>query len=64
MKTQIRLIDWCYVCVFEGLGWASLNTALHGSVAVMIDLGGSSANKENLLRIHSGPANRLKETVQ
>ena len=48
----------------EGLGWASLNTGLHGSVAVMIDLRGSSANTENLLRICSGPANRLKETVQ
>ena len=30
----------------------------------MIDLHGSSANTENLLRIRSGPANRLKETVQ
>ena len=30
---------------------------------VMIDLRGTSANMENLLRIHSGPANRLKETV-
>ena len=33
-------------------------------MAVMIDLHGSSANTENLLRIRSGPANRLKETVQ
>ena len=33
-------------------------------MAVMIDLRGSSANTENLLRIHSGPANRLKETMQ
>ena len=33
-------------------------------MAVMIDLRGSSANMENLLRIRSGPANRLKETVQ
>ena len=33
-------------------------------MAVMIDLHGSSANMENLLRIRSGPANRLKETVQ
>ena len=32
-------------------------------MAVMIDLRGSSANTENLLRIRSGPANRLKETV-
>ena len=32
-------------------------------MAVMIDLGGSSVNTENLLRICSGPANRLKETV-
>ena len=32
-------------------------------MAVMIDLHGSSANTENLLRIRSGPANRLKETV-
>ena len=32
-------------------------------MAVMIDLRGSSANMENLLRIRSGPANRLKETV-
>ena len=32
-------------------------------MAVMIDLRGSSANMENLLRIHSGPTNRLKETV-
>ena len=32
-------------------------------MAVMIDLCGSSANTENLLRIHSGTANRLKETV-
>ena len=48
----------------EGLGWASLNTGLHGSMTVMIDLRGSSANTENLLRIRSGPANRLKETVQ
>ena len=31
-------------------------------MAVMIDLCGSSANMENLLRIRSGPANRLKET--
>ena len=30
----------------------------------MIDLRGSSATMENLLRICSGPANRLKETVQ
>ena len=30
----------------------------------MIDLRGSSANMEKLLRIRSGPANRLKETVQ
>ena len=29
-------------------------------MAVMIDLRGSSANTENLLRIRSGPANRLK----
>ena len=47
----------------EGLGCASLNTGLHGSVVVMVDLHGSSANMENLLRIHSGPTNRLKETV-
>ena len=33
-------------------------------MAVMIDLRGSSANTKNLLRICSGPANRLKETVQ
>ena len=33
-------------------------------MAMMIDLRGSSANMENLLRIRSGPANRLKETVQ
>ena len=33
-------------------------------MAVMIDLRGSSVNMENLLRIHSGSANRLKETVQ
>ena len=32
-------------------------------MAMMIDLRGSSANTENLLRIRSGPANRLKETV-
>ena len=32
-------------------------------MTVMIDLRGSSANTENLLRIHSRPANRLKETV-
>ena len=32
-------------------------------MAVMIDLRGSSANTENLLRIRSGPANTLKETV-
>ena len=32
-------------------------------MAVMIDLRGSSANTENLLRIRSGSANRLKETV-
>ena len=32
-------------------------------MAVMIDLRGSSANTENLLRIRSEPANRLKETV-
>ena len=32
-------------------------------MAVMIDLRGSSANMENLLRIRSGPANTLKETV-
>ena len=54
------MLDW----LLEGLGWASLNTGLHGSMAVMIDLRGSSANTENLLRIRSGPANRLKETVQ
>ena len=30
----------------------------------MVDLCCSSANTENLLRIHSGLANRLKETVQ
>ena len=30
----------------------------------MVDLHGSSANTENLLRIRSGPTNRLKETVQ
>ena len=29
----------------------------------MVDLHGSSANTENLLRIRSEPANRLKETV-
>ena len=33
-------------------------------MAVMIDLRGSSANTENLLRIRSRPANRLKETMQ
>ena len=33
-------------------------------MTVMIDLRGSSANTQNLLRIRSGPANRLKETVQ
>ena len=33
-------------------------------MAMMIDLRGSSANTENLLRIRSGPANRLKETMQ
>ena len=33
-------------------------------MAVMIDLHGSSANTENLLRIGYVPANRLKETVQ
>ena len=33
-------------------------------MAVMIDLCGSSANTENLLRIRSGSANRLKETVE
>ena len=32
-------------------------------MAVMIDLRGSSANTENLLRIRSEPANTLKETV-
>ena len=32
-------------------------------MAVMIDLRGSSVNTENLLRIRSGPANTLKETV-
>ena len=32
-------------------------------MTVMIDLRGSSANTENLLRIRSGPANRIKETV-
>ena len=53
------LIDYC----LEGLGWASLNTGLHGSVTVMVDLHGSPANMENLLRIRSGPANILKETV-
>ena len=47
----------------EGLDWASLNTWLHGSVTVMIDLSGSSANTENLLRIRAGPANTLKETM-
>ena len=62
MKIQIRLIK--LIDCLEGLGWASLNTGLHGSMAVMIDLRGSSANMENLLRIRSGPANRLKETVQ
>ena len=61
MKIQIRLNEW--LCL-EGLGWASLNTGLHGSMAVMIDLHGSSANMQNLLRICSGPANRLKETIQ
>ena len=30
----------------------------------MVDLHGSSANTENLLRICSEPANRLKETMQ
>ena len=30
----------------------------------MVDLRGSSANMENLLRIRSGPANTLKEIVQ
>ena len=30
----------------------------------MVDLHGSSANTENLLRIRSGPTNRLKETMQ
>ena len=59
--TQIRLTAWL---TLEGLGWASLNTGLHSSVVVMIDLRGSSANTENLLRIHSRPANKLKETVQ
>ena len=62
MKIQIRLIK--LIDCLEGLGWASLKTGLHGSMAVMIDLCGSSANMENLLRIRSGPANRLKETVQ
>ena len=33
-------------------------------MVVMVDLHGSSANTENLLRIRSGPANKLKETVQ
>ena len=33
-------------------------------MAVMIDLRGSSANMENPLRTRSGPANKLKETVQ
>ena len=61
MKIQIRLIK--LIDCLEGLGWASLNTGLHSSMAVMIDLCGSSANTENLLRIRSGPANRLKETV-
>ena len=61
MKVQIRLIK-LNDCS-EGLGWASLNTGLHGSMAVMIDLRGSSANTENLLRIRSRPANTLKETV-
>ena len=31
---------------------------------LMVDLHGSSANTENLLRICSGPANTLKEIVQ
>ena len=30
---------------------------------LMVDLRGSSANTENLLRIRSGPANTLKETM-
>ena len=30
---------------------------------VIVDLHGSSANMENILRIRSGPANRLKETM-
>ena len=51
------------MCVLEGVGGTSLNTGLHGSMPMMIDLRGSSANTENLLRIRSGPANRLKETV-
>ena len=54
MKTQIRLTR-------RVLAEPSLNTGLHGSVIVMVDLHGSSANTENLLRIRSGPANRLKE---
>ena len=44
----------------EGLGWASLNTGLHGSLVVLVDLHGSSANTLSLLRIRSGSANRLK----
>ena len=38
----IKLIDW--LVISEGLGWASLNTGLHGSLVVIVDLHGSSTN--------------------
>ena len=42
MKIPIRLIK--LIDCLEGLGWASLNTGLHGSLVVMVDLHGSSGN--------------------
>ena len=52
------MLDW------RVLAEPPLNTGLHGSLVVMVDLHGSSGNMENLLRIRSEPANTPKETVQ
>ena len=38
------LVETASSFVSEGLGWASLNTGLHSSLVVMVDLRGSSVN--------------------
>ena len=60
-KLELDWLNW--MTDSKGLCWTSLNIGLYSSVVVMLDLCGSSANTENLPRIHSRPANRLKETV-